>query len=76
VFFVLFRCPVSCVPHVASFSGLSILDCHFGFLSWLLTKSACYITKNTNWLFRTSWRHTLSNGLIKLLTKCTVLYIM
>ena len=24
--------PVSCVPNVACFSGLSILDCHFGFL--------------------------------------------
>jgi hypothetical protein len=24
--------PVSCVPSVASFFGLSILDCHFGFL--------------------------------------------
>jgi hypothetical protein len=23
---------VSCVPNVASFSGLSVLDCHFGFL--------------------------------------------
>jgi hypothetical protein len=24
--------PVSCVPNVASVSGLSILDCHFSFL--------------------------------------------
>ena len=27
--------PVSCVPNVASVSGLSILDCHFGFLKRL-----------------------------------------
>jgi len=34
VFFRLFVClpPVSCVTNVASFSGLSILDCPFGFL--------------------------------------------
>ena len=25
-------CPVSCVPNVASFSGLSILDCPLGYL--------------------------------------------
>ena len=36
VFYVVFFCfvsirPVSCVPNVASFSGLSILDCLFGF---------------------------------------------
>ena len=30
VFFVSLR-PVSCVPNVASFSGLSIIDCPFGF---------------------------------------------
>jgi hypothetical protein len=28
---------VSCVPNVASFFGLSILDCHFGFLSLCCT---------------------------------------
>ena len=27
-----FICPVSCVPYVASFSGLSIFDCLFGIL--------------------------------------------
>ena len=37
VFYVVFLCfvcrrPVSCVPNVASVSGLSILDCPFGFL--------------------------------------------
>jgi hypothetical protein len=26
--------PVSCMPNVACFSGLSILDCSFGFLYW------------------------------------------
>jgi hypothetical protein len=30
-----FICPVSCVPYVASFSGLSIFDCPFGIL-WCL----------------------------------------
>ena len=36
--------PVSCVPMVASFSGLSILDWPFRFL-WRL----CNINKGTNW---------------------------
>ena len=31
-FSLTFICPVSCVPYVASFSGLSIFDCPFGFL--------------------------------------------
>ena len=31
-FSLTFICPVSCVPNVASVSGLSILDCPFGFL--------------------------------------------
>jgi hypothetical protein len=30
-----FICPVSCVPYVASFSGLYFFDCHFGIL-WSL----------------------------------------
>ena len=31
---ICFAClrPVSCVPNISSFSGLSILDCSFGFL--------------------------------------------
>ena len=53
----------SCVPNVASFSGLSILDCPFGFLSRLFTK-----TKNKNisihglckvWVHKTSLTSTL-----------------
>jgi hypothetical protein len=30
--YFVFRRPVSCIPNVASVSGLSILDCTFGFL--------------------------------------------
>jgi len=37
-YFVCLR-PVSCVPNVACFSGLSILNCPFGFLYRLLTAS-------------------------------------
>ena len=37
--------PVSCVPNVASFSGLSIIDCHFGFL-WRLFNpcESCFVS--------------------------------
>jgi hypothetical protein len=32
LFSLTFICPVSCVPNVTSVSGLSIIDCSFGFL--------------------------------------------
>ena len=35
--------PVSCVPFIASFSGLSILDCHFGFLNVYLQFRQCLV---------------------------------
>ena len=44
VVFICFVCLplVSCVPNVASFSGLFILDCPFGFLQRLFTWLACF----------------------------------
>jgi hypothetical protein len=37
-----FICPVSCVPYVASFSGLSIFDCLFGILYRLFVLCLVY----------------------------------
>ena len=46
MFSAVFLCclrPVSCVPFIASFSGLSILVCHFGFLNVYLQFRHCVV---------------------------------
>jgi len=41
--FVFYLRPVSCVPNVVSFSGMSILDCPFGFVLHHNTELKTYI---------------------------------
>jgi len=41
-FLILFVRPVFCVSNIASVSGLSILDCHFDFISYLFKVDEVY----------------------------------
>jgi hypothetical protein len=52
-----FICPVSCVPRVASFSGLSSFDCPFDILSDIYMFLISDILNNikTNWINTGTW---------------------
>jgi hypothetical protein len=39
-------CLVSCVLNVSSFSGLSILDCHFGFFNFYSMGAICLLSRS------------------------------